>query len=825
MSFNWNNVKPACCARWLVLPTAYSDALSYGEQLDKFCYQLNQLIENNNILPDFIAEMIKEYINSGAIGEVVRDILADYILNVKYPPNGITPAIGNGSADDTIAIQGCIDYAAENGGVVYFPYGSYLTQPLNMKDGVSLFGFDRYSTKIVLKGGATKPLIGGTIADLSIANLTLDGNSGIQVNDVNVVTIVATNVLFTNLIIKDGYTLVNYVGTGGHFQISDVVFGNAVEKCLLTTGNADVQCENVVFNQLSAVGGISVMDIGTDGGFFNVKSLATCNQCIVVSGNNNKISAIVENAAIPVVDNGLHNNIEIFGISNKEFYSGDTSKEVNGNYYKRVGGTYTKTVDGNSKESVNGTKNTVVTGVTTETYEDDRTVTNNNFTENTTGKKVCNLGSETKTISGKSETIVTGDCVERVNNKIIDTLNDYRVNSDNFTVNSKKPLTYKTPTVLNGYYKSIPFKDYDGNIYYVLVRGDVENFEKITGVNDFKTVFDYGAAGDGVTDDFNAFQSAYESGNTILIPPATYYCSKVVETKQGVDTNFIIGSEVTFNNVKPLEINTENTKLLMHATADSSAYNNYEIGIYNGEGGRRGYVLSTHTINSIINSNTKNFVWGLLSILTVADNITSDSENVGVYSQVNGKESSDTGLWGGCIEVNDYKVDPKASKIGLEITYRSNLSDTNHARHALHISLEVKDGASGGNISSGVLISGNNDNAYGPVAGVDTGIRFEGCQFQTLIGGGRTGKQKTKANYGIDFGNFDIKNLAIRLADKSLGFLKFKIHEYDNKLNISNGTNTLGITTTPVTKASLSDNNRALPITIDGQQFYLKLYE
>ena len=374
MSLNWNYTKPSCCAKWLVLPTVYSDALSYGEQLDKFCYQLNQLIENNNILPDFISEMIKEYINSGAIGEVVRDILADYILNVKYPPKGIAPAVGDGSADDTAAIQGCIDYAAENGGVVYFPYGSYLTQPLTMKDGVSLFGFDRYSTKIVLKGGATKPLIGGTVADLSIANLTLDGNSGIQVNDVNVATIIGTNVLFTNLIIKDGYTLINYTGTGGHFQISDVVFGNAVKKCLITTGNADVQCENVVFNQLSAVGGISVIDIGTDGGFFNVKSVATCNQCIIVTGNNNKISAIVKNAAIPVVDNGLNNNIEIFGISNKEFYSDDTTKEVGGDYSKHIAGSYTKDVDGNATEIVDGIFSSTIKGASSETFENNRII-------------------------------------------------------------------------------------------------------------------------------------------------------------------------------------------------------------------------------------------------------------------------------------------------------------------------------------------------------------------------------------------------------------------------------------------------------------------
>ena len=531
MSFNWNNVKPACCARWLVLPTVYSDALSYGEQLDKFCYQLNQLIENNNILPDFIAEMIKEYINSGAIGEVVRDILADYILNVKYPPEGITPAVGDGSADDTAAIQGCIDYAAENGGVVYFPYGSYLTQPLTMKDGVSLFGFDRYSTKIVLKGGATKPLISGTVADFSIANLMLDGNSGIQVNDVNVVTIMATNVLFTNLIIKDGYTLVNYAGTGGHFQISDVVFGNAVEKCLLTAGNADVQCENVVFNQLSAVGGISVMDIGTDGGFFNVKSVATCNQCIVVSGNKNKISAVVENANIPVIDNGLQNNIEIYGISNKEFYSDDTTKEVNGNYSKHVGGTYTKAVDGNANDSVDGNFSSIITGVTTETFNGNRTVNENN-------KVVSNSGTLNETIHGRvtrtygdnyienitgNKTVNAVDSVETLTGNKTVTANKHTEKGNIFSVETNEPFMYKKPTLIKQKLYSIPFQDYDGNNYNVLV-GDIE-----TNVVNVK---DYGAVGDGVTDDTNAFKLALQfletdkDSGTLYVPPGDYLISE-----------------------------------------------------------------------------------------------------------------------------------------------------------------------------------------------------------------------------------------------------------------------------------------------------------
>lgn len=471
MSEKWNTVKPARCANWLVLPTVYSDALSYGEQLDKFCFQLNQLIENNNIMPDFIAEMIKEYINSGAIGEVVRDILGDYILNVKYPPEGITPAVGDGSADDTAAIQGCIDYAAENGGVVYFPYGSYLTQPLTMKDGVSLFGFDRYSTKIVLKGGATKPLIGGTVVDLSIANLTLDGNSGIQVNDVNVVTITGTNVLFTNLIIKDGYTLVNYVGTGGHFQISDVVFGNAVEKCLVTAGNTDIQCENVVFNQLSAVGGISVMDIGTDGGFFNVKSVATCNKCIVVGGNNNKISAIVENASIPVVDNGSNNNIEIFGISNQEFYSDsktvlttDSTEVVTGTKIVEIGGDSAIAIRGKNNEHNLANKSVQIDGNST-------TIIKGAHTEQNFSSKNVEISRKYVENSGEKTENISGDYLENV-------VGTKEIKSNQLFVNTKEPLKYGE--VVD---KKVKFVDKNGNAYYLLT--DETKFEGDTLYNDF----------------------------------------------------------------------------------------------------------------------------------------------------------------------------------------------------------------------------------------------------------------------------------------------------------------------------------------------------
>lgn len=336
---DWNTVNGVCCKPWLVLPAVYSDALSYVDQIAQFCSALNKVIQNNNNLPAYVQQMIQEYISGGVIGEIVQSVIAEFILNVKYPPEGLTPAVGDGSADDTVAIQGCIDYASEhNGMAVYFPSGAYSVQSLTLKSEVSLFGFDRYSTKLVLRGGATNPLITLNGSDVGIYNLTLDGNAGVQVENVNVISMIAQDVLLDNLILQNGYQLLVYNGTGGHLQINDVVFGNAVYRAAGISGNSVVQAKEVKFNQLSAVSGVDVLNVASDGGTYDFISDVPCETCLSISGNDNYVTGIENGATNAFVDTGLRNTIDFKGNEKKEYYYGNTDTSIGGNKNTEVGG-------------------------------------------------------------------------------------------------------------------------------------------------------------------------------------------------------------------------------------------------------------------------------------------------------------------------------------------------------------------------------------------------------------------------------------------------------------------------------------------------------
>ena len=117
----------------LTLPTVFNDALSYNEQVCKLTEALNQQGEIIKGLPEYIEQIVKELLEQAGLEDIVKQVLADYFfINVKNPPAPLAPAIGDGVADDTVAIQAMINYVAGKPNYLFFPAGTYSVQGLSL---------------------------------------------------------------------------------------------------------------------------------------------------------------------------------------------------------------------------------------------------------------------------------------------------------------------------------------------------------------------------------------------------------------------------------------------------------------------------------------------------------------------------------------------------------------------------------------------------------------------------------------------------------------------------------------------------------------------
>lgn len=469
------------CAPWLVLPTVYGDELSYGEQLNKFCANLNALNKNNNMLPEYISNLIQEYITSGAIEENIRNVLSTYILNVKYPPEGITPAKGDGSADDTEAIQGCIDYCYNHyaskgiGSCIYFPFGSYLTTNLNNVFYTTLFGFDKNSTQLVIKGGSNTGSAINLYQGSGILNLTLIGNAGSQVKKVGALQIAINNVdgVYTNNVYVSNCNFIDFNHSaiyllGGYTSDNNVIaeingnlFKDIALEVLTTKRNATLTFKNnTLYNCGSATSGL--LNIETSGGNydFTVYSGIKYNYCGKISGDNNTFNITGGNYIETLKDSGQNNsflnlnsdsnikgssfsfNTPIFSVDSDTSLvltsrgdnlslngvgcdvniktSGSTPSNVNINSTNNL----IENVTNIKRETVNGNKTVFVNGTNTEHYADNTETTQGNKSVTVTLATTYTYNDKvTTTIKGKDDKTIYSDAskhIEGVYTKAVD---------------------------------------------------------------------------------------------------------------------------------------------------------------------------------------------------------------------------------------------------------------------------------------------------------------------------------------------------------------------------------------------------------------------
>lgn len=338
---NFTTLKPFAFWTQHVLPLVYGDEISYMETLGKMRDILNELIKNNNNLPTYIQQMIEEYISSGAIESVIDKILSNFILNVKYPPTGVPKAKGDGTTNDHDSIQGCIDYAATNGGgIVYLPAGKYLTSPLVLKPGVTLLGFGRYATSLILAGGATTHLITGTVSDAGLLNLTLNAKMSSQVNRVDAVELIGNHIDIRNCIVKDCYTSINVQKTGGAINICDVICEVASDACLRVGGtDGGLLVDGLEMTGLSTNLGVAYIVTDSNGDIYrNINIHGTGAIGIDVAGSGNYFDGIITGVTKDYEDSVGNNIYSLFGKTRVENLTGEVVESANAFSQKAVNG-------------------------------------------------------------------------------------------------------------------------------------------------------------------------------------------------------------------------------------------------------------------------------------------------------------------------------------------------------------------------------------------------------------------------------------------------------------------------------------------------------
>lgn len=491
-------------------------------------YELKQIDQK-------IKDAVKVELSDERVQSIVEDIISNLsgIINVKTPPDELKPAVGDGSENDGEALQDIIDYAGQHGAAVYFPSGDYLTDPLTVPHDVSLYGYDRYQTRLVLAGGAETPMLEINGMGHTIQGITLDGNAANQVNEVVTLKVSGADILLTQLVIDNSYVGLDFSGTNGHLQMTDIIFGSMTAMAALIVGDVKVQAQQLIFNSLSAIKGEYVIEIGANRGSYQFASVATCETCLNLTGNDNHIEMDCINATNDYQDTGLRNTVYVYGKSEKVQLSGDKDVTVRGSQSVNVDGSSSTNVGLNESTVVQGNRNLGVIGTNTESYT-------GNSTEDYSGNRVSN-------VKGK------------------DTLN-----ARDLFLNPVNPLTYRQPTFPSKFYGVVPFKDPFNNEFNFMV----ESPNTLIGYRPINVVA-AGIANDGVTDVTSSLKQlfydnhdnptmyffprgTYRLTNNVPIPPNTYILGEGYGTYIYMDnavtyfgtTMSAFGSNITIDNVR-----------------------------------------------------------------------------------------------------------------------------------------------------------------------------------------------------------------------------------------------------------------------------------
>lgn len=438
---NFKSIELLRCWCMKSLPTVFSDALSYNQQVCLLTKAINDMANTINGLPDYIIELVKELLNQLNLETIVKEVLAElYFLNVKNPPNNMTAAVGDGVTDDTAAIQAMIAYLSGKRAYLFFPAGIYSVTGLNVTTNMSLVGFDRYQTTLQLRAGSNKDLLIGDLGSCTISDITLDANMPGQTQNCSVFDGNVGNMLVSNVIFKNGYNVLGF-DIDGLVQMDNIIVDGAQGNGL-TIGGERCTISNLDFVNTSELNNNTLLTINSN---YAVVDKITCFTAIKnginVTGDYCWVDGIIQNAITPVTNTGAGNVINVATANN----------------------------------------NIVIKPQTSESYSGELTVSAPSSTELIAGGKTINASDVNVSAAGAIEVDGHTDIVINATNKV-------DVSSSDLILNPTNPLTYKEPLPLMNNFSYVPAKSTSGLDYKILTTtadsleiGDVSTIDSPDG--------------------------------------------------------------------------------------------------------------------------------------------------------------------------------------------------------------------------------------------------------------------------------------------------------------------------------------------------------
>ena len=434
---------PLCVWVQRILPLVYDDSLSYYEVLAKVVEKINILINNNNNIPAYVKQVFNEFIESGQLEILVKQILdrQDIVVNVKYPPEGVTAAHGDGATNDTVAFNSCIAYGVKNGIPVYIPAGTYMLDAMTINGNVQIFGTPKTNLYLNVKpnAGAMFTIEGGNVG---FFNLTAYGQHSKQPNDTTFLYVneQTANVEVRNLTVsqfKRGFEL---IGTKS-FKADSCIFVNNGMNAITTSSNANkVTIDNCHFEGLT---------------------------------ERNATTYIISNS------NGLR-------FMNAEFLAGASvginyvdSRDVFIHYYKSaittpVTGTGVNPIiienNGKIKYALNDDITAYIANLILNT-SGDMTINAARLTETITGEKASQAAKRTDVVSGTAKIEAGAVEVHTTQGENHEVAGQFNVHAGSYKM---LDVVRRTPAGTTNYTDEAPFIDNAGNNKALLVKGETD---------------------------------------------------------------------------------------------------------------------------------------------------------------------------------------------------------------------------------------------------------------------------------------------------------------------------------------------------------------